>query len=41
MEQYSQMLTDITEKYLIQNGLLGKFMKPIQEVARKALEKYS
>ncbi len=35
------MLTEITEKFLIQNGLLGKFFTPILEVSKLACNKYS
>jgi hypothetical protein len=41
IEQYSVMLQKITEDKLIQEGLLGRFLEPILNIAYAALNRYA
>ena len=41
IDQYTQMLANIMEEKLIQEGLLGKFLLPIQNIAIEANKRYS
>lgn len=40
IEQYCAMLNKITEDKLIQEGLLGKFLPPILDIAHATLQRY-
>lgn len=40
IEQYCSMLQKITEDKLIQEGLLGKFLPPILDIAHATLQRY-